>query len=96
MKGVHWNSMNNYFLCFIGKFGKSRGLISVRMKGKKIFFVNKKVKQVLIWRLQNRHLILNQLIPDLDGGYLNIVEYLKIERFWKENYALEEKENNLI
>lgn len=25
-----------------------------------------------------------------------IVEYLKIEGFWKENDALEEKENNLI
>lgn len=58
--------------------------------------MNRKVKQIIIWRLQNRHLILNQLRPDLDGDYLNIVEYFKIEGFWKENYALKEKENNLI
>lgn len=58
--------------------------------------MNRKVKQIIIWRLQNRHLILNQLRPHLDGDYLNIVEYFKIEGFWKENYALKEKENNLI
>lgn len=39
MKGVHWNLMNNwFFFCFIGRFGKSRGLISTRVKGKKYWF----------------------------------------------------------
>lgn len=61
-----------------------------------IFLWIRKVKQIIIWRLQNRHLILNQLKPDLDGDYLNIVEYLKIVGFWMENDALKEQENNLI
>lgn len=61
------------------------------MKRIDFFFVNKEVKQIIIWRLQNRHLILKQFRPDLDDDYLYIVEYLKIEGFWKENDALEEK-----
>lgn len=58
--GTQW-IINWGFFCFISKFGKSRGLISIRLKGeKRDFSVNWKIKQIIIWRLQLRHLNLKK------------------------------------
>lgn len=94
--GTRW--IINFFWCFVGKFGKLKGPVSIRLKGKKhrfffFFLVNWKLKQVIIWRLQMRHLFLKKkkLMLHFDGVYSNMVQLLKLTEILERSIALNKK-----
>lgn len=94
--GTRW--IINFFWCFVGKFGKLKGPVSIRLKGKKhrfffFFFANWKLKQVIIWRLQMRHLFLKKkkLMLHFDGVYSNMVQLLKLTEILERSIALNKK-----
>lgn len=94
--GTRW--IINFFWCFVGKFGKLKGPVSIRLKGKKhrfffFFFGELKTKTSNNLKASNETFVpkKKKLMLHFDGVYSNMVQLLKLTEILERSIALNKK-----
>lgn len=94
--GTRW--IINFFWCFAGKFGKLKGLISIRLKGKNIDFLFCELKSKTSNKLKasNETFVPKKnVMLHFDGVYSNMVRLLKSTEVSERKHSFEQ-ENQTI